>query len=100
MEEQSWLIISILVIGSGSLLGFFATKTRGFGRFSTSTFLILIALIISSIFYAAGKLDGQYFANIVFAVIGFAGGLFTGKEETTPQRNNSADNQANKDASR
>ncbi len=81
MENSDWLFISITVIGIGSLIGFFVTKTRGFGRFTTSTFLILVALVLASLFYAAGRLEAQYFANIIFAVIGFAGGLFTGKEE-------------------
>jgi hypothetical protein len=100
MENDNWLIISILVIGIGSLFGFFATKTKGFGRFSTSTFLILVSLIVSSLFYASGKLEAQYFANIIFAVIGFAGGLFTGKEEAPSSKDQSPNNKVNQDASR
>ena len=60
------------------------TLTTGcYGRFATSTFLILIAVIVSSLLFAGGKLDAQVMANILFAVIGFAGGLFTVKASGT-----------------
>lgn len=61
------------------MIGFFATKKEGFGRFATSTLLILIVVIISSLLYASGKLNENMIGNIIFAVIGFAGGLFTSK---------------------
>jgi len=74
----------VFVIGLISIIGFFVTKTKGFGRFATSTFLILIVVVVSGLLYAAGKLDAQVLANIFFAVIGFAGGLFTNKEPSEP----------------
>ncbi len=80
MEITTWLLLSIFVVGIVALIGFFVTKTKGFGRFVTSSFLLLLVVIMSSLLYAADKLDGQVLANIFFAVIGFAGGLFTGKE--------------------
>ncbi|PTU32413.1 hypothetical protein [Stenotrophobium rhamnosiphilum] len=80
MDVASWLLIAVLVVGLASLIGFFCTKTKGFGRFATSTFLILVVVIIAALFFAAGKLDLSLMANIFFAVIGFAGGLFTGKD--------------------
>lgn len=80
MNAKDWLLFAVFVMGIVSLIGFFATKTEGFGRFTTSTFLILLVIIISALFYAAERLDSLVFANIFFAVIGFAGGLFTGKE--------------------
>jgi hypothetical protein len=83
MESESWLTLSILVVGLASLIGFFVTKTKSYGRYATSTFLILVVLVVSSQMYSAGKLDGQIMANVFFAIIGFAGGLFTGKEQST-----------------
>ncbi|GAA0567362.1 hypothetical protein ACFQH5_15615 [Halomonas salifodinae] len=79
MDIDFWLLIGIFILGAGSLLGFFFTKTEGFGRFTTSTFLIILVIVISSLLYAAGKLEGQVMANVLFAVFGFAGGLFTSK---------------------
>ena len=83
MTTNDWLLIVISILGAGSLIGFFMTKTPGFGRFTTSTFLILIVLIMSSLLYTADKLDGQVMANVLFAVFGFAGGLFTSKDGKT-----------------
>jgi len=79
MEQLGWLMLAIFILGSGSLIGFFWTKTAGFGRFTTSTLLIILVLIISALMYAGGKLEGQVMANVLFAVFGFAGGLFTSK---------------------
>lgn len=74
-------MIAIFVVGTGSIWGFFKTKTEGFGRFTTSTLLILLVLTISSLLYATGKLQGDVMANVLFAVFGFAGGLFTSKND-------------------
>ncbi|HUW49556.1 MAG TPA: hypothetical protein VMV75_00925 [Sulfuricella sp.] len=90
METNSWLLISVFAIGLVALLGFFITKTKGFGRFATSTFLLLLVVVLSGLLYAANKLDCQVLANIFFAVIGFAGGLFTGKETPNPAVNTDA----------
>jgi hypothetical protein len=81
MTTNFWLMAAIFVLGAGSLLGFFKTKTEGFGRFTTSTLLILLVLTISGLMYASGKLDSNIIANILFAVFGFAGGLFTSKND-------------------
>jgi len=84
MDTTAWLLLAVFIIGFAALIGFFVTKTKGFGRFATSTFLLLLVVIVSALLYAAGKLDGQVLANIFFAVIGFAGGLFTAKEAEAP----------------
>ena len=80
MDTVNWELIAIFVLGIVALAGFFYSKTKGFGRFSASTLLMLLVLITSALLYAAGKLDSHIIANVFFAVIGFAGGLFTGKE--------------------
>ena len=79
MEISHWLMIAIFILGSGSLIGFFKTKTEGFGRFTTSTLLVILVVTFSGLLYAGGKLEGQVMANVLFAVFGFAGGLFTSK---------------------
>lgn len=89
MTQELWLMLGVFIIGFIALIGFFKTKTPGYGRFATSTFLILLAVIISALLYAAGKMDGESMANILFAVIGFAGGLFTGKEQSNTDNPNS-----------
>ena len=79
MTIELLLLVAIFLLGVAALIGFFFTKTEGFGRFTTSTFLILLVLVISSLLYSAGKLESQVMANVLFAAFGFAGGLFTSK---------------------
>lgn len=80
MDTNAWLLLAVFVIGLVALVGFFFTKTKGFGLFATSTFLLLLVVVVSALLFAAGKLEVQVLANIFFAVIGFAGGLFRGIE--------------------
>lgn len=80
MDINGWLLLAVFVVGVVALIGFFVTKTKGYGRFATSTFLLLLVVVVSALLFAAGRLEGQVLANIFFAVVGFAGGLFTGKE--------------------
>ncbi len=79
MSGNSWLMLAIFVLGAGSLIGFFITKTEGFGRFAASTLLIILVVTVAALLYAGGKLESQVMANVLFAVFGFAGGLFTSK---------------------
>lgn len=85
MDSNTVVLVIIGVIGLASLSGFFWTKTKGFGRFATSALLMLLVVLITSLLFAAGKLEGPILANIFFAVIGFAGGLFTTKESGTKE---------------
>ncbi len=85
MDINAWLLLAIFVIGLIALIGFFCTKTKGFGRFATSSFLLLLVVIVAALLFVAGKLEAQVVANIFFAVIGFAGGLFTGKDTAAQQ---------------
>ena len=80
MTIDHWLLMGVFSIGAGSLFGFFKTKTQGFGRFATSVLLIITVVTIASMLYVAGKLESNVMANVLFAVFGFAGGLFTSKD--------------------
>lgn len=79
MTMNEWLMVGIFIIGVGSLIGFFVTKTPGFGKYTTSALLLILVVTISALLYVGGKIEGETMANIIFAVFGFAGGLFTGK---------------------
>ena len=80
MTINEWLMISIFIIGVGALIGFFCTKTKGFGKYTTSALLLILVVTISSLLYVGGKIEDETMANIIFAVFGFAGGLFTSGE--------------------
>lgn len=85
MDSNTVVLVIIGVIGLATLAGFFWTKTQGFGRFATSSLLMLLVVLITSLLFAAGKLESPVLANIFFAVIGFAGGLFTTKEQAAKE---------------
>lgn len=75
-------MFAIFLIGAASLYCFCKTKKPGFGRFTTGTLLVIMVVTISALLYAGGKLTDQAMTNILFAVAGFAGGLFTNKESS------------------
>ena len=82
-EFQEWVLIAVAAINLVALIGFFFTKGSGFSRSSTSTLLLLLVVGSGGILLASGNLPGemrQVFANIFFAVIGFAGGLYAGRD--------------------
>ncbi len=72
---------AVIGIGVVSLGGFFCTKTKGFGRFTTATLLLILVLIIATLLVLADKVDDKTMINILFATIGFAGGLFTREKD-------------------
>ena len=80
MTTNDWLILGVTVFGIAALVGIFVTKTPGFGKYSTSLLLLTLVLFTAALFFAAAKIESGLFANIVFAVAGFAGGLITGKQ--------------------
>ena len=81
MTQELWLALGVFLLGAGAITGVFVTKTPGFGRFSTSVLLLVLVLIVSALFLAFGKIEPSVFANVVFAVAGFAGGLLANHKE-------------------
>ena len=51
---------------------------RGFGRYATSAFLLLVVASITAILAVTKSIDSGHVAAIMTAIIGFAGGLFAG----------------------
>lgn len=81
MNQELWLALGVLLLGGGAITGVFLTKTPGFGRFSTSVLLLVLVVTVSALFFAFGKIEPSVFANVVFAVAGFAGGLLANRQE-------------------
>jgi len=78
---NEWLLIGLFLLGAGTLVGIFVTKTPGFGRYTTSLLLLSLVLVVSAMLLVAGIIDSSIFINIAFAVTGFAGGVVTSKEQ-------------------
>ncbi len=77
-------LIGLTILSTATVIGIFVTKTPGFGRYSTSVLLLALVLFISAFFFVLGKIESSLFANIVFAITGYAGGLVSGRKEEVP----------------
>ena len=77
------IIVAVLVIGvfSFALFKIFTTKTVGFGPFTSSTLIITLTLMVVSIAFLFGSIDGQDITSVMLAIIGFVGGLVAGKSK-------------------
>lgn len=80
MDLQALTLLGTFVIFSGALLGFFWRMQSGFGPYNLSALLLLVVLAVTAIALITGKCEPQTAANIIFAVVGFAGGLFVKKD--------------------
>jgi len=73
--------VGISLIGGIVLVGFFTTKTVGFGKFTTSTLVLMLTLILSALLLASGHINSQAFTNVALGIVGFASGMVVGKHE-------------------
>ena len=80
MDKETAAVIGLSVVGLGVVVGIFFTKTPGWGKYSTSILVLTLALFISAILLVIGKLEGSSFANVLFAIVGYGGGLIASKK--------------------
>jgi hypothetical protein len=81
MENLMWPVIGLTVFSVTTMIGIFSTKTPGFGKYSTSVVILTVIVFIASFFLLFKLISSQVFANIIFAVAGYAGGLINGKDK-------------------
>lgn len=81
MNPNSILMIAISILGLTALIGFFITKSQGFGRYTSSILLLLLVITLSTLLVVANRIDTPILVNIFFAIIGFATGLFTKSDD-------------------
>lgn len=89
MDINCGLAALITVLDLVILIGFFITKEKGYGRFNTSVLLLLTVTAFVPLLLVLGKIESRDATNLFFAVIGFAGGLFTAKlkpDSTSPTK--------------
>jgi hypothetical protein len=80
VDREAVGIICLSVLAIGTVIGIFRTKTAGWGKYSTSTLILTLALFIATILLVLGKVEGSSFANVLFAIVGYAGGLIGSKK--------------------
>lgn len=71
----------VFTLGLTAMLIFYATKKDGFGSYNTATLIIVLVITMSGLLYFSDKLEQVSMTHILFAIIGFAGGLFANKEK-------------------
>lgn len=74
-------VAAMLLVYAGVLYGYFKTKRPGFGPFNTSIIVIILVLMTTSIGFMADKISADDTTKILFALIGFAAGLFVKRDD-------------------
>jgi hypothetical protein len=77
---ENTAICALTIFAVIVVVGILWTKTKGFGKYTTSLLLLIIVLFLSSFFLLLGKISTEVFANVLFAVAGFSGGLLSAKK--------------------
>lgn len=77
--QQLVLVGAVLILGVVALVGFFRSKTDGYGTYTTGTLLLILLLTFSALLAVSGALDSRDISSILLAVAGFIGGLFANK---------------------
>lgn len=72
-------LLSLTVLGIVAVIGILKTKTQGWGKYSTSTLILSLTLVIIAEMLVAGKLEASQSTNLFIAIIGFAGGPIASK---------------------
>lgn len=70
---------AIFIIGSGVLIGFFKTKTGGFGKYTTTTLILLVVFIFSTLLAVGNPAYLDTLENISMSVLGFIVGILVNK---------------------
>lgn len=81
MDNFAWQVVGLTVFSVATMIGIFFTKTRGFGKYSTSVVLLSVVVFMASFFLLFGLISSQVFVNILFAIAGYAGGLINANKQ-------------------
>jgi hypothetical protein len=80
MDKETAAVVGLGAVGLGAVTGVLVTKTAGWGKYSSSTLLLTLALFVAAILLVVGKLEPSSFSNVLFAIVGYAGGLIASKK--------------------
>ena len=86
MTDERFLAAGVLIVGLVVMWGIFKTKTPGFGRYSTSVVLLTLVVTIAGLGFAFGRIGEAFFGHVMFAVVGFAGGLIANRQEARNEK--------------
>lgn len=69
--------IVVTLVFAYALWGYFKSKKEGFGPYNTSSLLLILSLYVGAIVALTPGMKTDYVPQMIFALIGFAAGLFT-----------------------
>jgi hypothetical protein len=70
-------LLAVTLVFSVALIGFFKTKTPGWGAYTTSILLLLLILFIAGLAFSVGQVDWPSASGLLLAIAGYAGGIVT-----------------------
>lgn len=71
----------VTLIFAGALVGFFVTKTAGWGQYTSALLLLILVLFVAAIAFATNRIDWPGVSGLLLAVAGYAAGLVSPKKE-------------------
>ncbi|KAB2940332.1 MAG: hypothetical protein K8F92_16085 [Hyphomicrobium sp.] len=74
---QILALLALTAIIGGALWYVFTTKIEGFGPLTTGLPIVLATLYVAALAIIFDKLATDHIANILFAAMGYGGGLLT-----------------------
>lgn len=77
--SQTVGLICATILFGGAMFYVFTTKIEGFGPLTTALPILLAALYSGTVAIIFGRLDSCDVANMIFAALGYGGGLLTAK---------------------
>jgi hypothetical protein len=86
-------LLAVTVVFTVALIGFFKTKTPGWGAYTTSILLLLLILFVAGVAFAVGQVDWPSASGLLLAIAGYAGGIVTtmDKEKSDTRKPQSSD---------
>ena len=80
MDEYTLLAgAAVFLLFGGTIVGIFRTKTKGFGKYTTSALMLTLVLFVAAFAFVLGQVEWTPLANLLFAIAGYAGGLITAR---------------------
>jgi anaerobic C4-dicarboxylate transporter len=79
VDQNFILSLLVIVVFAIAIWKTFAHMKAGFGPFNTSVVIIILVLFVATTFVLFGKVEWQSVANLIFSIVGFAGGLLAKK---------------------
>ena len=82
--------VAVTIVFGGGILGVFLTKKPGWGYFTSGTLILILVLYGAILITLCNQMETKTLANVLFAIAGYAGGLFTAKGRGWTQDENSS----------